>query len=230
MNSGIYRITSLIDGKTYIGSSIKINKRFYAHRDLLKRQKHHNIYLQRIYNKYGMDNLYFEIVYLTKNTLNWEQYFIDKLQPEINIAKDSFAPMTGRQHLESTKTEMSEKRMGSQNGMFGKTHTEKAKKIMSEKIKENFKHWSPEKIAAWKEKITPKVGYWKGKHISEESKKKISEQWKIKGRTFKCLETGNLYNTQLSAAKALRIRQGHINEVLNKKRSHAGGYHFEYVK
>ena len=61
--NGIYTITNLIDGKSYVGqSSYDYKKRFIDHRFLLKKGKHSNIHLQRAWNKYGSENFEFKVI------------------------------------------------------------------------------------------------------------------------------------------------------------------------
>lgn len=88
--AGIYKITNLITGQIYIGSSKNIRKRCQQHR--------HNISTKRIYGndysvkkplyidmrKYGLDNFEMEIVEITDNLLEREQYYIDLLKPHYN--------------------------------------------------------------------------------------------------------------------------------------------------
>ena len=88
--AGIYKITNLITGQIYIGSSKNIRKRCHQHR--------HNISTKRIYGndysvkkplyidmrKYGLDNFEMEIVEITDNLLEREQYYIDLLKPFYN--------------------------------------------------------------------------------------------------------------------------------------------------
>ena len=57
MISGIYKISNIINDKFYIGSATDISGRWRAHTNTLKTKKHHNILLQRTYDKYGLDNL-----------------------------------------------------------------------------------------------------------------------------------------------------------------------------
>ncbi len=59
---GIYNIIHKESGKYYIGSSKDIKKRFNRHLNELKRNIHHNIYLQRAWNKYGGKSFEFKIV------------------------------------------------------------------------------------------------------------------------------------------------------------------------
>jgi hypothetical protein len=62
MASGIYKITNVVNGKCYIGSSVNVKVRFYAHKSHLKHNKHDNRHLQAAYNKYGVDNFLFEVL------------------------------------------------------------------------------------------------------------------------------------------------------------------------
>jgi hypothetical protein len=56
MACGIYKIENLIDGKTYIGSSVNLESREYKHFWMLERGSHDNIHLQNSYNKFGKGN------------------------------------------------------------------------------------------------------------------------------------------------------------------------------
>ena len=49
----IYKIINIKNGKFYLGSSNNFKQRVKRHKRDLKFNRHHNIYLQRIYNKYG---------------------------------------------------------------------------------------------------------------------------------------------------------------------------------
>lgn len=72
--TGIYRIYCVITGKSYIGQSKDIEKRWQEHDNLLKKGKHHSKSLQKDYNKYGDAFFIKEIIklypYYDKNTLN----------------------------------------------------------------------------------------------------------------------------------------------------------------
>jgi group I intron endonuclease len=77
--SGIYRIKNLINNKQYIGQSKNIRKRKDSNMSSLRHKKHCNPYLQRSFEKYGIQNFFFEALiyceeeYLTK----YEQFFVD---------------------------------------------------------------------------------------------------------------------------------------------------------
>lgn len=89
MESGIYIIKNLVNNKLYIGSAVNLKKRKREHFSLLKNNKHHSIYLQRAYNKYGKDNFIFELLECCEKTvlIIREQHYIDLINPNYNISK-----------------------------------------------------------------------------------------------------------------------------------------------
>lgn len=85
--SGIYQIKNKVNGKSYIGSSTRLNKRWKRHLTDLKCNVHHSLALQRAFHKYGSDNFEFNILENCEETLllEREQYYLDSLKPEYNI-------------------------------------------------------------------------------------------------------------------------------------------------
>jgi group I intron endonuclease len=51
MDSGVYMLKNLNNGKVYIGSSRSLPERKYRHFYRLKNNTHHNPYLQNAFNK-----------------------------------------------------------------------------------------------------------------------------------------------------------------------------------
>ena len=51
MDSGVYKITNIVNNKVYIGSSKELKNRITKHLWLLKNNRHDNIYLQKSYDK-----------------------------------------------------------------------------------------------------------------------------------------------------------------------------------
>lgn len=62
MTCGIYYIVDTESGKTYVGSSHKIENRWYRHRSSLRTGTHHAKHLQHVFDKRGESNLDFVIV------------------------------------------------------------------------------------------------------------------------------------------------------------------------
>lgn len=88
---GIYLITCLSNGKTYIGSSKCIYHRVKRHLSELRRNTHANPILQNCFNKYGEDDFkttILEIVHLIDNEnilIEREKYWVDSLKSVMNI-------------------------------------------------------------------------------------------------------------------------------------------------
>ena len=83
-----------------------------------------------------------------------------------------------------------------------------------------------------------------GKHLSQETKKKLSKANKGKnnpnwGKTYEnnpnakaviCLENGIVYLTAKRAGEELKVNSGSISQNCRGRLNHAGGYHFKYYE
>ena len=81
MNTGVYTIKNIINGKNLVGSSINIMRRAEDHFKLLKDNKHYNKDFQSDFNKYGKDSFKLIIIELC-NKANLEErelYYINYL-------------------------------------------------------------------------------------------------------------------------------------------------------
>lgn len=113
MKSGIYKITNIVNGKIYIGSSQDIHKRLIQHKSRLQRNVHHSIHLQRSYNKHGVGAFIFE-TFLScpvDELLQIEQYLLDFYQPKYNI-NPSAGSNRGSKRSEEFKQKIRETRLG----------------------------------------------------------------------------------------------------------------------
>lgn len=131
MKSGVYKILNLINGKFYIGSAIYLNRRQAQHKHLFVKGCHHSIYLQRSWNKYGMDNFEFHVVEYIENAtkeilLEREQFYLDTLKPAYNVNVIATNRL-GTTHSEETRALMKL----NHKGMTGRTHPEEVKNRMS---------------------------------------------------------------------------------------------------
>jgi group I intron endonuclease len=90
--SGIYRWTNLITGKSYIGNSVNLNRRFREYYNINHLQSALRKSNSRIHGsllKYGYSRFSLDIMeYCDKSDLlNREQFYMDNLLPEYNILK-----------------------------------------------------------------------------------------------------------------------------------------------
>lgn len=118
----------------YIGQSRDIHKRWLAHVNDLKNNRHKNKHLQNIYNKYGENSFNFDILELcSPDELNKkEEYYID--------------------YYDSYKHGMN-KTLGGE-GTHGMVYTEEMRKARS---RENSAWWGRKHKEGWYEKILPYV-------------------------------------------------------------------------
>jgi group I intron endonuclease len=100
--SGVYRWVNLINGKSYIGSSVDLQNRLrqYFNRNELKRNNNMLIFMALL--KHGYSNFTLEILkYCSpEKCIKWEQLFLDLLNPEYNILKNAYSSL-GYKHAES---------------------------------------------------------------------------------------------------------------------------------
>lgn len=110
--SGIYTITSHKTSKVYVGSSVRTAHRWRVHQRDLRKGVHTNLHLQRHVDKYGLEDLVFEVVRVEPNPtrrLGFEELLIAGLFGPacFNQATSAKAPMTGRKHTPETLAKMS---------------------------------------------------------------------------------------------------------------------------
>jgi group I intron endonuclease len=158
MKSGIYTIYSkLKPERFYIGSAVNLNQRKSVHFSNLSNIKHPNRILQNHFNKYGEQDLVFEILeyvkYKTK-LIEREQFYIDELNPYFNICKVAGSSLGTKRSEEACKRN-SELKKGNKNCLGLKRSKENKLKISE--IKKGQIPWN------------------KGIPCSEETKIKISK-------------------------------------------------------
>lgn len=112
--SGVYKITCIVTGKFYIGSSNNLRDRWAFHKRSLRKGNHYSPYLQRSWDKYGESAFEFEILELVMpwSVFDREQYYLDALQP---FGKRGFntnrtatgMSIPGRKHKAETRAKIS---------------------------------------------------------------------------------------------------------------------------
>lgn len=139
MNTGIYAIRNILNGKRYVGSTIKLSHRFYEHRRNLRKGTHFNPILQNAWDKHGENNFVYEIVEECKSQilLEREEFWIKELKSYkeecgYNICKKPRASRLGCKASIETIVKMKCSLSGEKHPMWGKH----LKKETIQKIKE----------------------------------------------------------------------------------------------
>lgn len=113
MNTGIYQITNLQNGKCYVGSAVSFKKRWKEHLRQLSNGDHHSTVMQRAWNKYGEAAFEFKKLFVcAKADLIWfEQRAIDALKPAYNICKVA-GSVLGYRHTDEAKAAAAQRATG----------------------------------------------------------------------------------------------------------------------
>lgn len=141
--TGIYKIINKVNDNFYYGSaSATFKERWRLHKKSLRGGYHPNAYLQSDWNIYGEDAFEFSIVLLcdSNNCLFYEQLFLDKYYDNgvycYNISKAASAPMKGRKHSKQTIDKQSKVKIGQNNSMYGKNHSNDTRQKIAEMLKD----------------------------------------------------------------------------------------------
>lgn len=125
---GVYIIECAGNDKIYVGSGMDMQKRRREHLWALRNNRHCNIKLQRVFNKYGEESFYFYVLEAVSTHLrDLEAYWIrslDAVRKGLNITYDTIAPMQGRKASAETRAKMSQALKGLN---IGRKHTAEAK-------------------------------------------------------------------------------------------------------
>ena len=88
--SGVYLWTNLVNGKSYVGSSVNLSRRLaqYYNLNFLTKFRQNSL-IHKAILKYGYSRFKLDILeYCDKvNVINREQYYMDTFKPEYNILK-----------------------------------------------------------------------------------------------------------------------------------------------
>lgn len=214
----IYRITNLVNAKTYIGQHKykKLDDSYMGSGKLIK----------LAIKKYGIENFKKEILEFNIPTVelanDWEQMYIlferAKGKSEYNIANGGNGIGTVSKE---TRRKISEAKKGMEPWIKGKHHLEEAKKKMSiaKKGKSSWNKgvpYSEEQKKKQSEIMKGRPGYWQGKARSEETKRKLSDANKGKHHTE---ETKKRISETLKGKSSYWLSGSHRSEETKKKLS-----------
>lgn len=185
---GIYRITNLVNGKTYIGKTgVSFGDRWDCHKAQLNGGYHDNPHLQKAWNKYGAKSFEFAVVEAVDDVsvLNdLERKYIKEYR-SIGECYNILDGGDGGSLLGSHLSEDARRKIGEKNriNMTGRKASEETKKKMSNSQKRRYANWTEEdRVAHGKMMSECSSGY----HWSQESKDKFSkmQQTKPNGATL----------------------------------------------
>jgi group I intron endonuclease len=137
----IYKLYFDNDSRFYIGSTNDLQERLQAHTRAVNKQKHFNRYFQRLCLKLGIENLKYEILAKCPQEylLKMEQWFVDKLKPELNLAEIVGRPPVNRKRgykmSEEAKRNISKAKTGQKIDRSNYTHSEETLQKISNSLK-----------------------------------------------------------------------------------------------
>lgn len=213
---GIYVILNVITDQFYIGSSAGrsgFKGRWNTHKYLLRNNKHTNPKLQNSWNKYGEESFKFEVVEIgSKNTsLVREQYYLDLLNPHLNILKNATSRLGSKLSAETI-----EKLKG--RIPWNKGH-KKPKKFMSPELK------AISKANAQIKKRAKMLG----RKIDPEIVEKIAVKRRIPViATHLITRKQTFFSGVRVAARTLNLDVSMISKVCKKKHSYYKDWTFHY--
>lgn len=238
---GIYQIRNIINNKIYIGSArLKFSLRKTLHFTSLFKNKHYNIHLQRSYNKYGKDKFVFEILEICNVDLciEREQYYIDLLNPEYNIAKYASSGSKGVKLTEERKKQISKIHKGKKYSEETRLKISKALKgrigsnlggTITQEHKDKIGAANKGRIQTIEEKLK-RSNSLKGRKCSEKSKAIVSKNFSKKVYQYDL--NGSLIKEWDSVIQCAKIINYSVEMIYRKIKENKPykNYWFKYLK
>ena len=110
--SGVYLIEC--NSHKYIGSSVSLYDRYKQHALSLRKGKHYNSFLQRIYDKYPND-ICFKLIEICDNYIEREAYYIEYYNCDVNVERNPVTHAKGIETRKKLSMANTNKRLGKDN-------------------------------------------------------------------------------------------------------------------
>lgn len=224
----IYLVTNNVNGKRYIGQTI---------RPLLERWKDHcrakdNNYFHNAIRKYGKENFTLEIIDVANsaNELDEKEIFwINKMNTLFpygyNLKQGGNVSMRGRKGIDNPKIKLiyQFRLDGSMvNGYYGVSDAERKTKISGSSIYRNLKDGTPLAgdcvwIYADDFNCDPQI-------VARRVDRYVGKNW----RSVICVETGERFRSMTDAARKYNTYPNSISACCAGRLKTTGGYHWKY--
>jgi group I intron endonuclease len=221
-NRGVYAI--FCNGKIYIGSSNNINSRWTVHKWYLKNNTHQNVFLQREWNKHGIEAFEFVILEQVNDLSNLrirEQLWIDEMKRAANTKEIFFNSV-----FEIGNPCLFNRLQG--------VYSDERRKKHSEMMRNNqfAKNKSHPQSKETREKIAASL---KGKKHTESSKQKQSEKMKGRAGVPSKLTAENVIDIRCKrqsgmSSKNIAVIHGVSKDTINKIVSFKSWSHLKQVE
>lgn len=212
--SCIYKISSKKTGRFYVGSAKHFGIRRRNHVYQLSKNKHHSIILQNHVNKYGMQDIYFEILEVCEwgnLIIEREQYYIDSLNPFFNVLRTASSCM-GRIASDETRNKLVVSHLGKK-----QTQETKDKRRLA-MLGRKFSEESKAKMKS----------SWRPRKLSEDAKYKQLSALRKPIKVY-CIEKRMEYPSIGIASKLLNCSVVNISNVCKGKIESTNGLTFKYA-
>ena len=239
---GIYKIKNKVNGKVYIGQSIRIEKRWIDHKKTLRSNSHRNIYLQNAWNKYGEENFIHEIIEecdiseLNDKEIYWIKYY-NSTDSSCGYNLDKGGGCN-KEISDITREKLSISHKGENNSQSHSVICLETKEVFTTIKQANDKYDIPKSVISSccrkKRKVANGLHWMYYEDYLNSTKKEIekiinnnpiSHCVKVMNITTNCI-----YNSIQEASDITGICRNQISKCCRGIGSTAGGYKWEYVK
>ena len=227
MSNYTYMVTNKLNGKVYIGSHCwdgeGLDPNYYGS----------GIAITAAVRKYGKENFQVEVLYYYDTIEECRadeeriltEYDVKNCPHSYNIKNSAIGwtseELTGRTHTEDAKKKMSEAKTGTH-------HTAETRNKMSQAHKGKTHTENTRKKMSQAKKGEKHPFY--GRTLSEEHRNKISQA--LGGKPFAAIKDGKvkIFTSQAECSRVLGLNKGHINNCLKGRLKSTGGYTFKYIE